>query len=127
MGQNNVKVDHLKAPYDKGRTANDFGGRKYTATTTSAANALPAEWSEGILVEIFVTGGIVHFGFTQNSSSQEVDRAVTATAAGATAKVGRVIPDGETRTIHLPKWNPGETVYFVREASATTDVYISPV
>lgn len=121
----NTHVKDLAAmavgPIDQG--SNDFECRKFTATTTNAANAIPSDW-HGQFVEIYVTGGVLHYGFS-TSSSAEIDRSVAASAAGASAKVGRIIPDGETRHILIPLASAGDTIYFVREGTASLTVLMS--
>jgi hypothetical protein len=120
----------IRAANDVGRTANDFGGLKFTATTTHGVNPLPAAWS-GRWVIIKVTGGDVHFAFSK-SASAEVDRSAAAAAAGSTtqgtsSKVGDVAPDGLGYETHrkLPTWNEvTETMYFAHEATASTTVYV---
>lgn len=116
--------ENVQAPSDVG--SNEFGVKKFTAGTTHAADALPASWS-GRYVVLRAVGGNVHWGISTNSSA-EVDRSVSAAAAGASAKVGDVIPDGVTYETHrkLPTWRHDQTGYFVRESDAAdTVVYIA--
>jgi hypothetical protein len=89
--------------------------------TTHSVDALPAGWA-GREVGLVCTGGVCHVAFS-TSSTAEVDRAVSATAAGANAKVGLPLPDSaaiETR-LRLPDTD-GKTLYFVRESSATATI-----
>lgn len=119
-----VSTRSAAAPQDK-RTANDFGVLKFAATTTHGVNPMPEQW-RGREIEIYVTGGDLHWGFTTNASA-EIDRSVSAAAAGSTTqgasmKVGAILPDGNYDRAVLP--NIGDPVYFVREASASVTVYI---
>lgn len=123
------------APYDgrPGSTtlpvANDFGLIKWTGgvaatETTHSTNAMPLTFN-GREVGLVATGGVCHFAFSPNSDA-EVDRGVSATAAGASAKVGTPLPDSlSVMTRARVPWNNGQPVYFVRESSATgTIVYM---
>lgn len=125
------KAAVVRAPFDN-LTANDFQVRKFTVTSTHAANAVPKGWY-GQWVEIYVTGGTagtdaMHYAFSQ-ASNAEVDTSVSATAAGASSKVGAVIPTGETRQIKIPlpsltgQATDGQ-LYFVREGSTTLTCYM---
>lgn len=116
-----IDGSNVQAPLDAG--SNDFGVRKFTAETSHAANAIPNSWS-GKYVRALAVGGNVHFGFSI-SGSAEVDRAVTATAAGASAKVGDVLSNGIAEQFRIPRFGPGVTMYFVRESdTASTVVYL---
>lgn len=124
------RAARLRAAHDLGRTANDFGVLKIAATTTHGVNPLPASWS-GRWVIMRATGGDVHFGFS-TSSSAEIDTAASAAAAGSStqgtsSKVGDVIPDGLGYETHrqLPNIESGQTLYFVREATASATVYLA--
>jgi hypothetical protein len=113
----------VRAANDVGRTANDFGVLKFDCDTTHGANALPAAWS-GRWVIMRATGGDVHFAFSK-SSSAEISTAVASSAAGASDKVGDVVPDGLGYETHrkLPTWNPlTETMYFAREATVNNTI-----
>lgn len=106
----------------------DFQVRYFDSTTTHQAHALPASWA-GLYVRIRVTGGTVgtdalHYAFSVRSTA-EVDRAVAATAAGASAKVGDVIPTGEFDDVELPTVRADAILYFVRESTATLNVRIT--
>jgi hypothetical protein len=115
-----AEAANLRAPFDSG--SNEFGVKKFTATTTHAAHAVPKQWC-GRYVRVTVVGGDLHFGFS-TSSSAEIDTSVSATAAGASAKVGDFLADGEVDQVVIPSKNPDETMYFVREASASCTVYM---
>lgn len=124
-----TKAAMIRAANDYGRTANEFGVLKIAATTTHGVNPLPASWS-GRWVIMRATGGDVHYGFS-TSSSAEIDPSVAAASAGsstqgASAKVGDIIPDGLSFETHrkLPTWGATETMYFVRESTASATVYI---
>jgi hypothetical protein len=117
----------VSAPHDIGRTANDFGVRRYTAETTFRADTVPDTW-RGKWVELYVTGGTagtdsVHYAFSL-SSAAEVSTAVAATNAGATDKVGAVIPTGETRHVLIPVGGDPAAgtgdIYFVRDSTAAS-------
>lgn len=118
------------APFDR-ETANSFGpvlkftGGIAATETDHSANAIPSAWC-GREVGLICSGGVCHVGFSIRSTA-EVDRAVAATAAGASAKVGVPLPNSlsvETR-MRIPDKEPGETMYFVRESDATgTIVYM---
>jgi hypothetical protein len=96
---------------------------KFTADTTHKANAVPAAWA-GRYVKITSVGGILHYGFSETSSA-EIDRAVAATDAGASAKVGGYIADGGSDSRRIPRRSTlGATVYFCRESSAASTVYV---
>lgn len=115
----------VSPPSDIGRTANDFGVLKFTAETTHAANAIPDSF-KGKWVRLRAIGGIVHFGFSENSAA-EIDRAVVATAAGASAKVGGILANGAGSYEDFKIQDPGTntTIYFVRESdTASTIVYM---
>lgn len=128
MSQRGNRVDHDSArfaPTDLG--SDDFQVRKFSSTTTHSANAVPAGWA-GKWVTIAVQGGtagtdVLHYGFS-TSSTAEIDRSVAATAAGASAKVGDVIPTGQKEDVLLPFTSTQQTLYFVRESTATLDVYV---
>lgn len=134
MSAEELKAAIVRPPFDYAGVANNFGMLKFSggvlATETShAANAVPREW-QGKWVEIYVTGGNLHYAFSA-SSTAEVDRSVAATAAGASVKVGRVIPNGESRHVYIPPYRSAEPdatdgdVYFVRESDAVgTVVYM---
>jgi hypothetical protein len=103
--------------------ANDFGVLKFTATANHAANVLPVQWN-GREVGITATGGVVHFGFSL-SESAEIDAGATATAAGESDKVGMPVPDSlASITRARVPLAYGQPVYFVREATADTTVYM---
>ncbi len=107
----------VRAPFDYAAVANNFGVLKFSGgvlatETTHKANVVPNAW-RGQYVEIYVTGGVMHYAFS-TSSAAEVDRAVAATEAGASVKVGGVIPNGETRHVLVP--DSSDPVYFVRES-----------
>lgn len=107
------------APFDI-EAANDFQILKFTATTTHAVDAIPDSW-RGRKVELYVTGGDLHWSFSAHDDA-EIDRSVSATAAGASAKVGAILPDGNYERARVP--GSVGTVYFVREASASVTIYM---
>lgn len=123
--------DYIPAPYSTGGD-NEYKVLKFTSTTTHAQDAIPVAW-HGKYVRITVigtaSGDVLHWAFAVNDSDAEVDRAVTATAAGASTKVGgiliaNVVPTADRRT---PNANLTDTVYFVRESSDTCTVYMELV
>ncbi len=103
--------------------ADDFGCRKYDATTSSQANLLPAHWN-GREVGMTCSGGVVHYAFSTLSSAV-VNSTVASSAAGTVAQVGMPMPDSiaSITRARIP-WANGQPVYFVRDASATADVYM---
>lgn len=106
--------------------ADDFGVRKYDATTSSQAHTVPAHWN-GREVLITASGGVVHYGWSTLSSAV-INSAAAATAAGTVSQVGMPIPDSLaaiTRS-RIPYAN-GQPIYFVRDATATADVYMQLV
>lgn len=131
MSVEEVKAARVRPPYDYAGVANDFGVRKFSggvlaAETSHKADAVPRDW-HGQWVEIYVTGGNMHYAFSRTSTA-EVDRTVAASAAGASVKVGAIIPNGENRHVQIPTASPtGPTdaaadVYFVRESDAVGTV-----
>lgn len=116
-----TKADFIKAPAKNATGA--VSTAKFTATTDSAVNVLPAEWC-GHFVRITPVGGNLHFLFTSDSAAT-VDGTVAATAAGATgATVGDYVANGYDVYCMVPDTYP---VYFAREADATVAVYIRRV
>lgn len=114
---------HVRAPTDAG--SDEYGVLKFTAGTTSAANAIPKEW-HGRYVTIYATGDDVHFGFSADSSA-EIDSGVTATAAGASTAVGGILPNGlmYQRHVMVPGLRANQKVYFVRETpTGSATVYM---
>ncbi len=130
MSTEEVKAARIRPPFDYTTTANNFGVLKFTAGTAAdtqihSANVIPLDWV-GKWVEIYVTGGTagtdaMHYAFSRVSTA-EVDRAVAATAAGASVKVGGVVPTGTAVQVQIP-YGTGPTVespvYFVRESTTT--------
>lgn len=128
MSAEEVKAARICPPNDIGRTANDFGCLKFSGgvlatETTHKADEVP-EFLCGQWVDLVAIGGDVHFAFSKNANA-EVDRAVAATAAGASDKVGGVVFAGTRLPVQIPErgGTPGNSagdgkVYFVRESSA---------
>jgi hypothetical protein len=110
----------VRAPFDVG--SNEFGVRKIDSDTTHKACELPAAWS-GSYVDLYCSGGTVHFGFS-TSASAEVDLAVAATDAGASAKVGGVLLDGLGNRVPkcLPVIRPDQKLYLIHESTADNTV-----
>src|SRR5678809_1543975 len=105
--------DTRNAPYDA-PTANDFNVRKYTGGTLAdnsvhSANAIPENF-KGRYLTLLAVGGNVHFGFSLHSDA-EIDRAVAASAAGASAKVGGYLTNGIKEDYWVPDAPPGTLVY----------------
>jgi predicted transcriptional regulator len=124
-----TQSERIRAPYDYGAVANNFGVLKFTGgdiadTQNHQADAVPDDW-QGQYVEIYVTGGDMTYAFSR-SATAEVDRSVAASEAGASVKVGAIVPNGAVRYVIIPKvkadgtGNPSTdgVVYFVRESSA---------
>jgi hypothetical protein len=129
VAQGTRKASHVSTPNDVLRTTNDFGVGKFAITTTHGVNPLPLEWS-GKWIQIKHVGAAteVHIGFSK-SASAEVDRTVSAAAAGSTtslvfAKVGEPIGPDEWHDMKLPDWIAGETMYLVREGDDVADGYV---
>ena len=127
MSAEEVKAARVRPPYDYNAVTNDFGVLKFSGgvlstETSHKVDAVPRAW-QGQWVEIYATGGDLHYAFSR-SSTAEVDRAVAATAAGASVKVGAVIPNGESRHVQIPLATPAgpsdtaSEIYFARESSA---------
>lgn len=94
-----------------------FAGGAVGVETNHAVDAVPSHW-QGREVGLIAKGGNCYFAFSKRQGA-EVDRAVAATAAGVSAKVGLPLPDSfgtETRA-RIPRGG-GETIYFVRESDA---------
>ena len=120
MSDAEQRAADVRAPNDRLRDANDFGVLKFTSGTTHSANVLPKDWHEKF-VTIYATGP-VHFAFSEHSDA-EVDSSVTATAAGASAKVGGIV-DTLPRAVRVPRPPTDGRVYFVRESAASETVYM---
>lgn len=129
MGQGTRKADHITAPNDVERTANDFGWRKFAVTATYGVNPLPAEWSGKWVRLMFIgTATVVHVAFSK-SATAEVSASASAAAAGSTTamtsdKVGEPCLANMFHDMKLPDWKPGETMYLVRDGDNTADGYI---
>lgn len=115
------QAENVLAPYDRDQD-DDFGVRKFTCGTTHSATALPDSWRKR-WVCLRAVGGNVHWGVSK-ASDAEIDRAVSATANGASAKVGGIVPDGINFETHrmLPDWGIGNKGYLVRESDAADTV-----
>lgn len=114
------KAANVTAPIDR-EVNDDFQVRKFTSESTHAANAVPASW-HGKFVTMYATG-TVHFAFSERSAA-EVDISVSATAGGASAKVGGLITD-VPRSMRVPRpAEPGGTIYFVRESATSETVWM---
>lgn len=125
MDREHKKSFMTRAPNDSDTGVNDdFGELYFTAPITHGANALPNSWA-GRWIELHVrTVGDVHYAFSTRSAA-EVDQAVAATAAGASAKLGRVAKLNAPVRMRLPDIAQGETLYFVREAPVAATVQLS--
>lgn len=116
-----AKALQVRPAHDINRTQNDFGAMKIDVLTTHAAAILPATWSgRYVIVDNTHATAIAEIAFSTKSDG-EVDTGVSATAAGATGKVGmRVLP----AVLHpmprflLPKIDPPLSLYIITEASA---------
>jgi hypothetical protein len=126
MSEALIQAARIRLPYDgdETATANNFGCLKIAATTThSASGALPGSW-RGRFIKVRPVGGNLHIGCSK-SNTAEIDRAVSATTAGASDKVGEYIPDGEVQHFTLPDWPAQSNLYLIVEADASTTVYVS--
>ena len=117
---------HVKPAFNTADHAtDDYDVRKFNATTTSQANAIPAKFC-GKYVTLFATGDDVHFGFSTESGAT-IDSGLSETAAGAATGAGDVLANGiQNRVpVRVPTPPPGGSIYFVREtASGTAAVYM---
>ena len=129
MGLGTQRADHIAAPTDMGRTADDFGVRKIAVTTTHGVNPLPAEWAEKWIEMVFIGAAtVVHVAFS-TSATAEVDTSTAAAAAGATTQgasdeVGMPYTVNTYHHVKLPFVRRGETLYFVREGDDTATAYL---
>jgi hypothetical protein len=123
-----IKSQQIRPPFDN-VTINEFGVLKFTGgqsgtETTHKANALPDTW-QGCWIGIYVTGGNMFYALSPNATA-EVDRAVAATEAGASTKVGAVIPNGVLQFVLVPMRKGLEvddgSIYFVRESDTVGTV-----
>ena len=115
------QAENVLAPYDRAQD-DDFGVRKFECGTTHSAAALPASWRKR-WVCLRAVGGNVHWGVS-TAADAEIDRAVAATADGASEKVGGVVPDGINFETHrmLPDWGVSSTGYLILESDAAATV-----
>lgn len=115
------KANIISPPFDPtSAPANDFNVALFTVDVTHKAHALPRAWS-GQFVTLYSPVDC-HYGFAL-SPSAEVDRAVAATDAGATVKVGGLLLAGVKDQVLLPEWDPArQTMYFVREAASLSSI-----
>lgn len=118
-----VKAARVRVPNDIGRTANDYGCRLYTVTTSAQANALPDSWGGRWIIIRNVGSVEAHFAFSR-SSSAAINTSPTATAAGATDQVASRIAAGEVQQRQLPAWDVSVETYFVRKSSAATELLL---
>lgn len=113
------KAADVGAPFSDGTNSNI---RLFTMDTTHLSNALPAAWA-GKYVDVTPFGGNIWIAFTRGAT-QEVDRTIAATAAGANSpKTGRKVPVGETRPFRVPqhqKMDQTDAIYFNRESDVAT-------
>lgn len=125
-----MSATNVRPPIGVSTTLNEFNVLKFTGgqsgtETTHKTNVLPDIW-QGKWVTMYVTGGNLHYAITKFSTA-EVDRAVSATEAGASTKVGGVLANGLTTMFRMPYINNagGEKNYFARESDAVgTVVYM---
>jgi hypothetical protein len=113
---------NIKAPFNTA-TGDDFSSRKFTCTTTHAADAIPKSW-QGKYVRITSVTGNTYYGFSTRSGA-EIDRSVSATAAGASGKVGDYLPESQALHDRIPTAGAPDTdVYFVREGDNASGVVV---
>lgn len=122
-----MSATNIRPPTGISTTLNEFNVLKFTGgaagtETNHAVNPLPAAW-QGKWVTMYATGGNLHYAISKFSTA-EVDRAVAATAAGASTKVGGVLANGFTTMFRLPyaTQNLNESLYFARESDAVGTV-----
>jgi hypothetical protein len=102
--------------------------RLFTVTTDSLANAVPREW-HGQLINIrcvIAATNSVHWFFSRNSAAS-VDRSLGATDAGASsAELGATLLPEEIARVYVPTAASNESVYLVREGSASGSLRVWP-
>lgn len=121
-----AKALKIRLPNDNGRTANDFGVLKIAVTTSHGQSPLPAEYAGRFVVMLFVatSGDTCHFGFSQ-TTGREVDTSVSATTAGASAKVGWPAQHGIEIHRFVPDYDVNVTGYLIHEGSAAGTLYLA--
>lgn len=110
-----------KPPYGPAQD-NEFNVRKFTGgdiadTQNHQTDELVEYRWSGKYVSMLAVGGNCHFAMTRFATA-EVDRAVAATEAGATTKVGGIALNGVVTDVELPHFNVTDKLYFVRESDA---------
>jgi hypothetical protein len=107
------KAARIRSPHDMGRTAQDYGHRLFTATSTIARNALGDEWS-GRWYIIENQGDVAVWFAISDDVTATIDPTPTATAAGAFSTVGTKLEPGEKQQRQMPPWEKGAVIYFMR-------------
>lgn len=113
------KAVAITIPYDVG--SNEFGVMKIDSDDTHKACALPDSWS-GCAVAFRCFTNNVNVGLSTNVDA-EIDRSVSASDAGASAKVGATVVAGTLYAAVLPTWAPAKTMYLIHEAAANNTVF----
>ncbi len=121
-----AKALKIRMPNDSGRNANDFGVKKIAVTTSHGQSAFANEWAGRFVKMLFVatSGDTCHIGWSRVTGG-EVDTSVSATTAGATAKVGWPLQHGIVEHIFVPE-NAGnkDDQYLIHEGSAAGTLYV---
>lgn len=107
-------------------TANEFGVMKIAVTTTHGQSELPDSWNGRFVkaLAIGASGDLCHVAFSK-TTGREVDRAVAATTAGATTKVGWPLQHGIVEHLFVPAWDRPEQGFLIHESSAALTLYLA--
>ncbi len=124
-----VKAATNTAPWTDG--TNDTNEGLLSMGLTHAAMLIPEAW-EGCTIEVTCRGTATKSGWflVSELSTAEVDRSVTADAAGAFGPtLGRRVVVGETKPFDIPvRSGPGKRLYLINETDdATTTAELSVV
>jgi hypothetical protein len=130
-----AKALKVRMPHDFDRAQNDFGVQPLSSTATSAATALPYEWSGRFVLIYIPTGGVDVFfacskipnnpGTPHTLAAIEVDRAAAASTTFPVLKTGLPLPAGQLHQLMLPQWDKNETGYLVYESGSTQTFYLA--
>lgn len=117
------KVDYIKAPFGDG--TNNTNVRNFTCTSTSRADALPADWSGKIVRIANETANLAQYFFSKNSGAS-CDETIAAANDGAPGvSLGDSIFGNTEVQVQLPYWQSTETMYLVRASATTTNLRIA--
>ncbi len=119
-----VKAAKRMAPY-VGSTGNS-NVLLFTATTTSAASALPGSWA-GAYITVRAVGGTVYW-LVSPSALASVDETNTTPGADGDPQPdrGKIAPDAVETDFQLPMWDAStESMYFVRAAGSSIGIEVT--